>query len=71
MLSVSGLGKKGRKAIIDLIGLFFGGHRAIGLNAMLEAIKLPAGIALNKKNKKQIKTKFLKSGIVTAYGKIS
>jgi hypothetical protein len=63
MLPVSGLSKKGRKAIIDLIGLFFGGHRAIGLNAMLEAIKLPAGIALKKK-KKQILTKFFYRALV-------
>ena len=45
VFSGASFGEEGGEAIVDLVGRLFGGHRAVGLDAMLEAIKFPAGIA--------------------------
>jgi len=45
MLTSSSLAEEGAEGVIASAHGFIGGHMAIGLDAVLQAVKFPAGIA--------------------------
>ena len=45
VLAGPGLSEEGAEAVVDLAGGLLRGHAAVGLDAVFEAVQLPAGIA--------------------------
>ena len=44
VLAGPGLSEEGAEAVVDLAGGLLRGHAAVGLDAVLEAVELPAGV---------------------------
>ena len=45
VLAGPGLSEEGAEAVVDLAGGLLRGHAAVGLDAVLKAVELPAGVA--------------------------